>query len=137
MDLTQLIRPGMTHEESLVVEEKHLAPHVGSGAVRVLATPFLIGLMEAVSHRLLMEHLPVENSSVGTRVDMRHLAATPLGDTIRIRSEVTGVDGLTVSFTVDAWDTQDKIGECRHERFVIDVERFLKKVTAKADKLKK
>ena len=85
MQLTDLFHPGMTNEETFVVEERQLAPHVGSGALRVLATPWLIALMEGVSHRLLAKHLPEGYSSVGTHVDMRHLAPTPLGDTVRVQ----------------------------------------------------
>jgi predicted thioesterase len=62
---------------------------------------------------------------------MRHLAPTPLGDTVRIQTEVLSVDGWTVAFSVRAWDTKELIGECQHERFVIDEVRFLKRVAAK------
>jgi fluoroacetyl-CoA thioesterase len=132
MQLTDTIHPGMTSEESFVVEERQLAPHVGSGALRVLATPWLIALMEGVSHRLLVKHLPEGYSSVGVHVDMRHLAPTPLGDTVRIRTEVLSVDGWNVAFAVNAWDSKELIGECKHERFVIDIARFLKRVEAKS-----
>jgi fluoroacetyl-CoA thioesterase len=132
MQPADLFHPGMISEETFVVEERQLAPHVGSGALRVLATPWLIALMEGVSHRLLAKHLPEGYSSVGIHVDMRHLAPTPLGDTVRIQTEVLSVDGWTVAFAVRAWDTKELIGECKHERFVIDVERFLKRVEAKS-----
>jgi fluoroacetyl-CoA thioesterase len=131
MQLTDLFHPGMTNEETFVVGERQLAPHVGSGALRVLATPWLIAQMEGASHRLLAKHLPEGYSSVGIHVDMRHLAPTPLGDTVRVQSEVLSVDGWTVAFAVRAWDTTEQIGECKHERFVIDVARFLKRVATK------
>ena len=131
MQLADLIHPGMTNEETFVVEERHLAPHVGSGALRVLATPWLIAQMEGASHRLLAKHLPEGYSSVGVHVDMRHLAPTPLGDSIHVQTEVLSVDGWTVAFAARAWDSKEPIGECKHERFVIDVARFLKRVAAK------
>jgi len=134
MQLTDLFQPGMTYSETFVVEERQLAPHVGSGALRVLATPWLIALMEGVSHRLLAKHLPEGYSSVGIHVDMRHLAPTPLGDTVRVQTEVLSVDGWTVASAVSAWDTKEQIGECKHERFVIDEARFLKRVAAKSTK---
>jgi len=134
MQPTALFQPGMISEETFVVEERQLAPHVGSGALRVLATPWLIALMEGVSHRLLAKSLPEGYSSVGIHVDMRHLAPTPLGDTVRIQTEVLSVDGWTVAFAVRAWDTKELIGECKHERFVIDIARFLKRVEAKGTK---
>ena len=132
MELTDYIQPGMINEETFVVEERQLAPHVGSGALRVLSTPWLIAQMEGASHRLLAMHLPEGYSSVGVHVDMRHLAPTPLGDTVRVRTEVLSVDGWTVAFAVQAWDSKETIGECRHERFVIDEVRFLKRVAAKS-----
>ncbi len=134
MELTDLFQPGMVYEENFTVEERQLAPHVGSGALRVLATPWLIARMEAASHRLLANHLPEGYSSVGIHVDMRHLAPTPLGDTVRVQTEILSIDGWTVAFQVRAWDSQEQIGECKHERFVIDVARFLKRVEAKSHK---
>ncbi len=134
MQLPDLFHPGMTHSETFVVEEQQLAPHVGSGALRVLATPWLIARMEGASHRLLAKRLPEGYSSVGIHVDMRHLAPTPLGDTVRVETEVLTVDGRTVAFKARAWDSKEQIGECTHERFVIDVARFLKRVEAKSTK---
>jgi fluoroacetyl-CoA thioesterase len=92
----------------------------------------LIAQMEGASHRLLAKHLPEGYSSVGIYVDMRHLAPTPLGDTVRVQTEVLSVDGWTVAFSVRAWDSTEQIGECKHERFVIDEARFLKRVRAKS-----
>ena len=132
MQLTDLIQPGMTNEETFVVEERQLAPHVGSGALRVLATPWLIAQMEGASHRLLAKHLPDGYSSVGIHVDMRHLAPTPLGVSVRVQTEVLSVNGWTVEFSVRAWDSREIIGECKHERFVIDEVRFLKRVAVKS-----
>jgi predicted thioesterase len=131
MALSESIHPGMTHEETFVVEEKYLAPHVGSGSLRVLATPWLIGFMEATAHRLLTCCLPEGQSSVGVHVDMRHLAPTPLGDTVRVRAEVLSTEGNLVDFRVQAWDSKEAIGECQHQRAVIDVARFLRRVAAK------
>lgn len=132
MDLTEMVQPGMINEVVFVVEERHLAPHVGSGAARVLSTPSLIGFMEATSHRLLARVLPQGQSSVGVRVDMRHLAPTPLGDNVRVRTEVSAVEGNSVTFRVEAWDSSERIGECQHWRAVIDEARFLKRVQGKA-----
>ena len=139
MDLSTFIHADMTRQESFVVEEKHLALHVGSGSAGVLATPALVALMEITSHRLLAEHLPAGYSSVGTMVNMRHLAATPLGARVHIYARVENVDGWRVNLAIEAWDEvageRDKIGECQHERFVIDEARFIKRVEAKRAKL--
>jgi len=132
MDFTQLIQPGMTREETFTVEERHLAPHVGSGAARVLATPWMIGFMEGTSHRLIAQVLPEGYSSVGSLVNVRHLAPTPAGATVRVRSEVLAVEGSRVTLHIQAWDTVEQVGEGTHERFIIEVARFLKRVTQKS-----
>jgi fluoroacetyl-CoA thioesterase len=131
MDTIATIKTGMTNEAQFVVEEQHLAQHIGSGAIRVLSTPSMIGFMERVSLLLLARALPENLSSVGTRVDVRHLSPTPLGATVRVRAEVTAVEGNKITLAVQAWDEQDLIGEGQHYRVVIDLERFMKRVSAK------
>ena len=134
MELAQFFKPGMTYEQTFTVEEKYLASHVGSGSLRVFSTPSMILTMEMTAHHLLAQQLPEDYSSVGTHVDVRHLTATPFGDTVRVQAEVLAVEGRQVTFAVRAWDSQEQIGEGRHVRFVIEVERFLKRVAAKSQK---
>lgn len=131
MDTTAMITTGMTNEAEFVVEEQHLAQHIGSGSIGVLSTPSMIGFMERVSLLLLASALPENYSSVGTRVDVRHLAPTPLGATVRVRAEVTAVDGNKITLAIKAWDEKELIGEGQHYRMVIDLERFMKRVSAK------
>ena len=131
MELSELIRPGMTREDSFPITMDNSAIHIGSGSSRVLATPWMIAFMERVSHRLLTCCLPEGFSSVGTHLDVRHLAATPVGATIRVRVEVLSLDGNRVYFSIEAWDNQEKIGEGKHERVVIDEARFLRRVERK------
>jgi predicted thioesterase len=131
MDLTELILPGMGGERSFQVEEQYTAAHLGSGSLRVLATPSMILFMERAAHSLLAQRLPEGYSSVGILVDVRHLAPTPLGANVRITCEVLEVDGLRVTFNVQAWDEQEKVGEGRHQRAVINKERFLRRVESK------
>ena len=133
MEPSEIIKPGMTNEETFEVKEIHLASHVGSGAARVLATPWLIGFMEATSHRLIARHLPEGFSSVGTEVNMRHLAPTPLGGKVRVKAEVLSVEGMKVTLNVQAWDETELVGTCNHQRFIIDEARFLKRVAAKLE----
>lgn len=132
MDLTQILKPGLSREETFVVEEQHTAIHVGSGSLRVLASPWMIAFMERAARALLAEHLPAGYSSVGVHVDVRHLAPSPVGSVVRARAEVQSIDGLRVNFIVQAWDGQEKIGEGTHQRVVIDEGRFLRRVAAKA-----
>ncbi len=131
MEVKDTIHPGMTLEKTFLVQEGHLAAHLGSGSLRVLATPAMIAFMEGVSHQLLAQYLPEGFSSVGTHVDVRHLAPTPLGSTIRVKTEVIQVDGIRVLFNVQAWDEREQIGSGQHERVVIDHARFLRRVAAK------
>jgi predicted thioesterase len=132
MNLSTLIQPGMFREETFLVEAQHSAAHIGSGAVRVLATPMMILFMEQTCHRLLAQHLPDGQSSVGVAVNIRHLAATPVGQAVRVRSEVLAVDGRRVTFAVRVDDEAETVGEGQHERVVIDLARFLSRVEAKA-----
>jgi predicted thioesterase len=127
----KLIQKGMTREEMFQVAEEHTAIHVGSGGSRVLATPWMIAFMERVAHRLLAENLPAGESSVGVLVDVRHLAPTPIGAAVRVQVEIVTMDGAQVTFSVQAWDQAEKIGEGRHQRVLINEARFLRRVEGK------
>lgn len=131
MELSQLIHPGMTREDSFEITMDNSAIHIGSGSSRVLATPWMIAFMERVSHRLLTCCLPEGYSSVGTHLDVNHLAPTPVGATIRVKSELLSIDGNRVYFSLEAWDDLEKIGEGKHERVVIEEARFLRRVEKK------
>jgi fluoroacetyl-CoA thioesterase len=131
MDYQKTVHIGLTREETFTVEEQHAAAHVGSGGSRVLATPWMIAFMERVSYRLLAEHLGEGESSVGVLVNIRHLAPTPVGASVRVKAEVERLENSQVTFTVDAWDQAEKIGAGSHQRAVIDEDRFLRRVAAK------
>lgn len=131
MNLDQCISIGDYKEDTFIVEDGHSARHVGSGASRVLATPWMIAFMERVSHRLLADCLPDGYSSVGVLVNVRHLAPSPIGQTIRVKTEITDIDRSKVTFKVEAWDDYELVGSGVHERFVIDTERFLRRVVDK------
>jgi len=131
MELMEQIVVGMKEEQEFVVEEEFTAGHVGSGSLRVLATPSLIGFMERVARDLMERNLPEGYSSVGAWVEVRHLAATPVDARVRVSCEITGVDGRKVDFRLDAWDQVEKIGEGHHQRVAIDVNRFLQRLQAK------
>ena len=131
MENDQKIKPGMTREENFLVAEQNAAIHVGSGSSPVLATPWMIAFMERASHRLLAEHLSLGETSVGIYLEIKHLAPTPVGATVRVKAQVTEVVGGQVVFNVQAWDHVEKIGEGIHRRAIIDEERFLRRVKAK------
>lgn len=131
MDYQKTVHKGLIREETFIVEEQHAAAHVGSGGSRVLATPWMIAFMERVAYRLLAEHLSDGESSVGVLVDVRHLAPTPVGASVRVKAEVEQLENSQVTFALDAWDQAEKIGAGSHRRVVIDEERFLRRVEAK------
>lgn len=137
MELSELIHPGMTREDRFEITMDNSAIHIGSGSSRVLATPWMIAFMERVSHQLLTCCLPEGYSSVGTHLDVRHLAPTPVGATVRIKSEVLSLDGIRVYFSIEAWDDLEKIGEGKHERVVIEEGRFLRRVEKKRASLER
>jgi len=123
---------GENHEENLQVTEEMAISFLGPGAARVLSTPHLIGFLEMTARNLIKQFVEPGEDSVGTLVNMRHLAATPIGMHVRLRAEVLSVEGRRVLCQVDAWDDREKIGEGTHERFVIDVARFGLRVRAKS-----
>jgi predicted thioesterase len=127
----KVIQVGMSREELFHVAEEHAAITVGSGASRVLATPWMIAFMERVAHRMLAENLPAGESSVGVLVDIRHLAPTPIGAAVRVQAEIVMIEGSRLTFSVQAWDREEKIGEGRHQRVVINEARFLRGVEKK------
>ena len=133
MNLLDYVHIGMQKEAVFVVEEQYTASHVGSGSLRVLATPSMIAFMERTARDLLDEVLPEGYSSVGVHVDVHHLAPTPLGGQVRIECEVQEVDVRRVVFDVRAWDGEEKIGEGRHQRVAIDIQRFLSRVESKKE----
>jgi fluoroacetyl-CoA thioesterase len=122
---------GMQAEATFIVAEQDSAGHVGSGSLRVLATPSMIAYIERTARIFMDERLPQGSSSVGVHVDVRHLAATPVGMQVRVSCEVSQVDGRRVDFIVGVWDQVEKVGEGLHQRYVIDVERFLKRLEIK------
>jgi len=136
MELIDFLQLGMNREETFLVEETHSARHIGSGASRVLATPWMIAFMERNAHRLLAEKLPEAYSSVGVLVNVRHLAPTPVGSKLRVSAEVVEIDGLKVIFKVQAWDEQELVGDGMHERFVVDASRFLQRVEKKISSMR-
>jgi predicted thioesterase len=121
---TSHLRPGLAASVEIVVAEEHTAPHVGSGRVRVLATPIMVNLMEAAALQAVEGLLPAGSQTVGTHLDITHTAATPVGMRVSAHAELTKVDRRTLTFRVHAQDEKERIGEGLHERIIIDLERF-------------
>ena len=113
------------------VGEEHTAPSIGSGAIHVLATPVMINLFEAAALAAVERLLPAGYQSLGTVLDIRHVAATPVGMRVTASAVVEKVDGRTIFFHVEAKDEKELIGDGRHERVVVNVARFDERVQRK------
>jgi predicted thioesterase len=116
-----------------LVREENTAIHLGSGDVSALATPEMIRLMEKASVATVDHLLPEGYKTVGILVNVRHLAATPMGMEVRVQAELTEVDGRRLVFRVQAHDELEKVGEGEHHRMIIDVKRFKERVSKKGE----
>lgn len=124
---------GTVHEINIVVEENMTAASMKSGNLQVLATPYMIALMEQASAELCQKFLPEGISTVGTMVNIQHLAATSLGSPVRAVATLTDFDGRKASFEVVAYDNAGVIGKGTHERFTIKIDSFIKKTQERKD----
>ena len=125
------IAPGLVGQIEMVVHEDNTARHLGSGNVAVLATPEMVRLMERAAVAAVDHLLPDGHRTVGAAVNVRHLAATPVGMRVRAQAELTAVEGRKLTFHVEAFDEAEKIGEGEHKRVIIDLEKFKERVEAK------
>ena len=125
------IKPGLRGSAELVVSEEHTAPRIGSGKVRVLATPVMINLIEAAALDAVEHLLPAGYQSLGTHLDVRHVAATPVGMRVRATAEIASVDGRTIRFRVAAHDDVELIGDGTHERVSVNVAKFDQRIQRK------
>lgn len=131
---TAQLEAGMSHELRIKSLPEHSARVFYPNLPDVFATPFLGGLMERVSAELMDQHLQPGEQSVGVSMSLKHLAATPLGMEIRVKTEVTSVEGKKLTFKIEAYDEVDRIGEAIHERFIIQADKFNARVADKARK---
>ncbi|MCK5645929.1 MAG: thioesterase family protein [Anaerolineales bacterium] len=125
------IEVGMVAEASEKVTRELSAAHIGSGDVGVYATPIMVRLVERTCHNMVDGFLPEGHVTVGILINLRHLAPTPIGDTVRIRAELIDIQGKRLSFQAKIWDSDELVGEAEHKRAVIEVERFLERVSQK------
>jgi predicted thioesterase len=130
MDLSHL-KVGMKGSAEITVDDKDTAPRVGSGRVHVLATPVMINLMEAAALNAVERLLPEGHQSLGTKLEVGHYAATPVGMRLRATAELTKVDGRTLEFRVEAFDDKERVGDGLHSRVVVNVDRFDQRVQRK------
>ena len=131
MDFPAVLKPGLVGHAELTVGEEHTAPRVGSGKVHVLATPVMINLFEAAALAACERFLPAGYQSLGTLLEVRHVAATPVGMKVVATAEVTKVEGRSISFRLGARDERELIGDGSHQRVVVNVAKFDQRVQRK------
>jgi len=122
------LKIGMVGEASTLVVHENTAASVGAGGVEVFGTPMMVALMENAAWGAVSRDLDKGDVTVGTLVNVSHLAATPLGQQVRAIAELIEIDGRRLVFRVEAYDEKRKIGEGQHERYVVNLERFLKRL---------
>lgn len=126
------LQPGLSAEVQTVVSSANTAQALGSGAVPVFATPALVALLEQAAVVALAPALPPGQTSVGVRVDVQHLAATPIGMTVRGQATLVAIEGRRLTLAVAAYDDVEQVAAGTHERVLVDIERFLARVQKKA-----
>jgi fluoroacetyl-CoA thioesterase len=131
MDLPAKLQPGVSGRAELLVGEEHTAPRVGSGLVHVLATPVMINLFEAAALDAVDQYLPAGYQSLGTVLNVRHIAATPVGMKVVSTARITKIEGRTVHLFIEARDEKELIGDGLHERVVVNVEKFSRRLESK------
>jgi fluoroacetyl-CoA thioesterase len=124
MEALENVRIGMTAEKTVTVTPEMTVGHFVANMPQVYATPMMILHMEMASGAAIASHLPNGFVSVGMDVKVRHLAATPVGRTVRAISRVVQIDAKSVVFEVEAWDGDRKIGDGTHRRGIVNVEEF-------------
>ncbi len=126
-----MLKTGIKGSQELTVTKDKCAGALGSGELDVFATPAMIALIEETAWKSVVSFLEPGEGTVGTALDVRHVAATPVGLKVRCETELSLVDRRRLVFTVKVYDPFGLVGEGSHERFVIQYEKFMKKVDEK------
>ncbi len=127
------IKPGLNHISSLVVGMENTAIHLKSGTHAVFATPAMVALMENAAMHAVMPHLPKGHTTVGVKISVKHVKATPVGMKVESKATLTEVEGRKLVFEVKAWDEEGEIGSGVHTRFIVDTIGFMDKTLISKD----
>jgi len=125
------LKVGLKATTETVVTKNNTAISMKSGDVEVFATPAMVALMEEAAVACVSSALPKDQTSVGTYLEVKHLAATPVGMKVKAEATLEQIDGKRLVFSVVAFDEKDKIGEGKHKRFIVSRSKFLEKVASK------
>jgi predicted thioesterase len=133
----ETLKPGMLGEASIRVNRSNTASALGNEGVDVFATPFLVALMEEAARNAVEPHLPEGKITLGARIDLKHLAPSPLGFEIRASACLIEVKGPKLVFEVGVVDDAERVGEGRHVRFISSQESFSQMVRGKSSRRRK
>ena len=125
------LKPGLAGQAQTTVTEANTAIKVGSGSVPVFATPMLVALMETAAINSIDSLLAEGMTTVGTKIEISHTAATPVGMSVTAHARLVEADRKRLVFEVSAEDGSGEIGKGRHERFVVDLDKFISKAKEK------
>lgn len=125
---------GVAGHAATMVGSENTAVTVGSGALPIYATPMMAALMEQAAVNAVTPFMPLGTTTVGMSLNIKHLAASPVGHNVQAEAVVTSVEGRRIEFKLTVFDEREKIGEGTHERFVVDAESFLNKLMLKKPK---
>ena len=123
-----MISIGLKHTSELTVTDAVTAIEVGSGDMRVLATPMMMALMENAAMLAVKDELPEGCTTVGGHIEFSHLRPSKIGDVVRAEAEVTKVDGKKIEFKVTAFSGDTLLGQGTHLRFIVDRDKFLSRL---------
>jgi predicted thioesterase len=125
------IKEGVVSEAAYAVTPERTAIRIGSGTLEVFGTPAMVLLVEKICLQMVDPLLPEGQTTVGSQIDIRHLAPTPVGDQVRLRAEIVSIEKNVVTFEVKIWDSVELVGDAKHQRVILDVDRFLNRVHSK------
>lgn len=132
--MAMALEAGIKGEARDVVTALNTAIAYGNTVVNVYASPALIGLMEKAALESVLPCLTEGMATVGTKFELQHLAATPMGMNVKVRTTLVGIEGKKLLFTFEAWDDTELIGRGSHERFIVGLDSFLKRTLGKSQK---
>ena len=128
-----MLEVGLKGHQEMTVTDQFTAKTMGSGVMDVFATPAMLALMEKTAFMSVAEHLNEGCGTVGTRVEIEHVASSPIGMKITCDSELTAIEGRKLVFKVESYDSKGLIGKGTHERFIIESEKFQEKTNRKLE----
>jgi fluoroacetyl-CoA thioesterase len=129
--LTQKLEVGLTFKKDYLIKEEHAARHIGSGDIEVLSTPSMIGFMENAAMECVKPELTQGQTTVGSAINIKHLSPVPTGEKLTVTAQLIDIDKKRLTFKVRAEWRNKVIGDGRHERFIVNREKFLQKLQEK------